>query len=298
MEDIQQDLISQFDVGGGTEEAPEQSHNDTTEAKIEDTPTEHSPQEAGGVESEDRPPEGNREIVEEDAGSEGDDKLPPHLEKRLKDTYSNYSRERNARLELERQVAQLQGQMDAIKQEASNQTSQPVSTQEAYEKFRADFDEDPEAAIEKLVQSRIDELQEQISEIGSRDAKKEAARLDQQEAKCREKYQDYDEVMVPFLELLKTDPKVHEAWVSNGRTAEAAYQLARKKAAFDKYLDTGEMPEVEKSDNGEPTKPPNRRGRTLSNVQSQSPSAPAKSGPAKGIPTHPSQFASHLFGDR
>jgi len=296
MEDIQQDLISRFDTGGGEETS--QSRETEQAEETESTQPEHSPQPAGGDEGEDRPPQGSQETAE-DQGSEGDE-LPPHLEKRLKDTYSNYTKERQARLELEKTVAQLQGQMAAMQQsQPSEPTSKPVTDSDAFKEFRDNFDDNPEAAIEKLIQSRTTELQQQINEVGSREQKKEAARLDQQEAECRKKYKDYDEVMTPFVELLKTDPTTHEAWVSNGRSAEAAYQLAKRKADYDKYLATGVMPEPEKSEEtGEPAKPPNRRGRTLSNVQSQSPAPVAKTGPAAGIPTHQSQFAEHLFGNR
>lgn len=296
MEDIQQDLISRFDTGGGSE-ASEQSHDDSSSQGVENAQPEQSPQGSGGNEGEDRP-KGNQEIVEQTEEGEGDSDLPPHLEKRLKDTYSNYTKERQARLELERTVAQLQGQMQSMQEPASKTTSKPAADSDVFKEFRENFDDDPEAAIEKLIQDRINSVEQQINEVGSREQRKEAAKLDQQEAEARSKYDDYDEVMVPFVELLKSDPKIHEAWVNNGRTAEAAYQLARRKATFDKYLQTGELPTQEKSENGEPTKPPKRRGRTLSNVQSQSPAPVAKSGPAAGIPTHPSQFGDHLFGNR
>ena len=144
-------------------------------------------------------------------------------EKRVKDNQNNWQEEHQARLALEKRLAEL---------EAAKPSTPSDDKSDKSELDEDSFFDDPVAAIRKIreEQRKLQEeqaaaMQAEIQRLREEQWRKDMAR---QEAEMRAQHEDYDAVVTEFLTpQMKEDSTLQAEWQRRGGTASAAYELGR-----------------------------------------------------------------------
>lgn len=190
-----------------------------------------------------------------------DDELTK-LEKRRRDTESELTKERQARLDLEKRLKAIEekGSKETLDKETQKREQEAVAAKdEAISKFKSQYLEKvKEGDTEAVVDAFTDLLQKIHSVQNSPTATNqsrvmeeyvktpegkaqvlrivEAARLEQEVEVIKEKYDDYDDVIQKFVPAVNADPKLNKTWISKGKTAEAAYELGKELIEKEKII--------------------------------------------------------------
>lgn len=219
---------------------PKKAMTTETEADILDSFTFDQAAETAGV-AEDEEDEGIP--VEETAPEEEDtdevpeapaeagkaDGKPVDYEKRFKDTQASYTREREARLALERRIAELEAAQAAPKDAAPAEDGED----EVLTGFQERFEDDPKAAIAWALRQLRGKVGAEVETVRTELARRELSR---QEEDARAKYKDYDAVVTDFLvPKIQADPGMRAHWQKEGGTAEAAYRLGRNLMEYEEF---------------------------------------------------------------
>jgi len=226
MEDgVTLDFLETNDGDGNEVQAvmPEPTATEPEESTQETEPVEAEPQPDNTVAQDEEPSTPDTAEQESEPEPEAEAKEPetqeqePDIsEKRRKDAERAYQKEHQARLELEKRLAEIEL---AQKQAAQNLED---------EELRAKMEEDP---IKFIVEQnrKIREMEATAEQKVQQALANE--RFAREEAEFAEKHQDYFEVVEAFHQDFGLDGRLRPKWDEAGGTPEAAYNLARQEMA-------------------------------------------------------------------
>lgn len=141
-------------------------------------------------------------------------------EKRRKDSQKSFQDEHQARLQLERELAELRQKAETAEPEVDDEFDEDA------------FYEDPAAALKML--------QKQARESAAESQRQTAAlRMELLEEKERSKHSDYDDLVSDFLvSEMHKDPLIQAQWRKAGGTPEKAYEMAKRLRALSAPADS------------------------------------------------------------
>ena len=157
--------------------------------------------------------------------------------KSVHDNRTNWDKEHLSLLESQKTLDLNKEEMAKLKEEIEDVSSkisekeesdQKLSNEQFVAKFQKKFDENPEDAVKEMVLAVRQEFSEKsndderIAEIVGKQV------LGNQEKICKAQHDDYEEVMQVFLPVFTHDEGLQDKWDEKGRTADAAYEMAKE----------------------------------------------------------------------
>ena len=163
---------------------------------------------------------------DDSSGDDLDDLDVETLKKRFRDTQKWANEQNKKAKELEKLYNQLKssgGDPAATKRESEERKV------DIEDEFSAKFEEDPEEAIKWMRKQMNEEILSVRQEVYARE-------IERQEKAAKTKHDDYDDVVTDYLiPLMQEDPSLKQKWQKLGGTAEAAYELGKKRKEFEEF---------------------------------------------------------------